>query len=44
MKICHAMSVAVVLMHTLCEGVEIEVMHGAGTTNPSRLFWQAMEL
>lgn len=30
---------AVTLAHS-----EIEVMHGSGTTNPSKLFWQAMEL
>ena len=31
------------LLAALAHG-EIEVMHGAGTTNPSKLFWNIMEL
>ena len=27
---------------SLSQSVTVDTLHGAGTTNPSRLFWQAM--
>lgn len=29
---------------SIMSGVQVEEMHGAGTTNPSKLFWQAMDI